>query len=396
MYQPTKAPYIRPGVVIHEKAAPVDELMGKFALTLRDRGFAVVGCLQQDGHLFDLGSLQPVGSAADAPAWAAKAFRGAMRDDADLVVVGSFSAAAAAAREMRVTIDGGISPGMPMLSAIPGADIQQGLDFAGQKGSMISPNMKALWQWWGPEWLYRDLVLGVANDEVRDIVCGPRWLMVQGPAGVGLAYLPRSSKEFLPRLPQYKRMSLRQLAQLAPSWDPLEMAVGMAAVNAHYNRSDLDGAMGNGAEAFGDESGRVVVIGAFPGLADALSNPQVIETEPRPGEFPTVAMDTLLPGCAAAVVASSTLVNRSLPRILRLAHGSRLALVGPVTPLTPRLYHYGVEVLGGLVIRDAAGLANAIRAGAMPREFNRFGHYVHIRHERPDAVQPCRFRAIAG
>lgn len=95
----------------------------------------------------------------------------------------------------------------------------------------------------------------------------------------------------------------------------------------------------------------------------------MIEASPRPGEFPTGAMDLLLPGCAAAVVASSTLINRSAPRILRLAHGSRLALVGPVTPLSPRLYHYGAEILGGLVVHDAAGLAGAVRAGAMPREF---------------------------
>ena len=396
MYTPTKAPYIRPGVVIHEQMAPVDELLAKFALTLRDRGFNVAGCVQRDGGLFDLAAAQAAPADATAGPWAARCLRAAMRDDADLVVIGNFPAFIAAAREMKASIDGGIAPGMPIMTAIPGGDIQQWLDFAGQKGPMISPNMKALWQWWGSDWLYRDLTLGVAHDEVRQIVCGPRWLMVQGPAGVGLAYLPRSAKEFIARIPHYKRMSLRQLAELAPSWDPVEMAVGVAAINAHYNRSDLDGAMGNGADVFGAESGRVVVVGAFPGLSEVLTNPQVIETEPRPGEFPTVAMDTLLPGCAAAVVASSTMINRSLPRILRLAHGARVGLVGPVTPLTPRLYHYGVEVLGGLVFHDPAGLANAIRAGAMPREFHRFGRYLHIRHDRTGAVPKCRFRAIAG
>jgi hypothetical protein len=252
--------------------------------------------------------------------------------------------------------------------------------------------MKALWQWWGPERLYRDLALGVAADEVRQIVCGPRWLMVQGPAGAGLAYLPRASKELTSRLPSFRKQSLRQLAELSASWDPLEMAVGIAAINAHYNRFDLEAEIGNGADCFGAEAGRVVVVGAFPGLSEVLNKPQVIETEPRPGEYPTVAMDTLLPGCAAAVVASSTIINRTLPRILRLAHGARLALVGPATPLSPRLYHYGIEVLGGLVIRDAKGLAEAIRAGAMPREFTRFGNYMHIRHDREIAAK-CKYRA---
>lgn len=397
MFEPTKAPFIRPGVVIHEPSAPVDRLLAKFALILRERGFSVAGCVDGDQGLLDLASAQPLPADADAMKVAARAFRAAMRDDADLIVVSKFPAFAAATREMLASVGSGVSGGgMPVLTGIPGAEVQQWLDFAGQGGSMISPNMKALWQWWGPERLYRDLALGVANDEVRQIVCGPRWLMVQGPAGAGLAYLPRSGKDLVPQLQRLKRCSLRQLAELSGSWDPLEMAVGMAAINAHYNRFDLDGKPGNGADAFGREAGRVVVIGAFPGLADVLPNPQVIEVEPRPGEYPSVAMDTLLPGCAAAVVASSTIVNRTLPRILRLAHGSRMAMVGPVTPLTPRLYHYGVEILGGLVIRDPEGLANAIRAGAMPREFPRFGQYLHIRHDRADETAHCRFRALPG
>ncbi|MBC7906714.1 MAG: DUF2478 domain-containing protein [Rhodospirillaceae bacterium] len=385
MFEPTKAPWINPGVVIHEPTIPVDDLLAKFALTLRDRGFNVGGSVQFESlQCLDIASGKM--SAADRMDHAARSLRRAMRDDADLVVISRFSAFEAAAKEMLATIEEGVSQGMPVVTSISGGDLQQWLNFAGQRGTIMAPNMRALWQWWGPERLYSDLALGVANDEVRDIVCGPRWLMVQGPAGAGLAYLPRSAKELLPRLPQLKRKSLRQLAQLSQSWDPLEMALGIAAINAHYNRFDLDGHMGNGAEVFGHEAGRVVVIGAFPGLADVLTNPQVIETEPRPGEYPTIAMDTLLPGCAAAVVASSAIINRTLPRILRLAHGSRVAVVGPATPLTPRLYHYGIEVVGGLVINDPIGLAAAISAGAMPREFVRFGQYRHIRSERPVAL----------
>lgn len=380
MFQPTKAPFIRPGVVIHEPEALVGDLLGRFAQSLRERGFAVSGCVRQGGRLLDLGSGILI-DAETAP-HAARAFRAAMRDDSDLVVIDDFAACAAAAHQMRATIEPGQGLALPVLSAIPGDRVQQWLDFAGQAGTMLPPKTKALWQWWGPERLYRDLTLGVPDDEVRQVVVGPRWLMVQGPAGAGLAYLPRSSKELAARLPSLRKQSLRQLAELSASWDPLEMAVGIAAINAQYNRFDLDADIGNGADVFACETGRVVVIGAFPGLTEVLRQPQVIETEPRPGEYPTVAMDTLLPGCAAAVVASSTIINRSLPRILRLAQGARVAMVGPATPLTPRLYGYGLEVLGGLVVRDAKGLAEAIRAGAMPREFTRFGSYKHLRRHR--------------
>ncbi|HVI50179.1 MAG TPA: DUF364 domain-containing protein, partial [Candidatus Sulfotelmatobacter sp.] len=140
---------------------------------------------------------------------------------------------------------------------------------------------------------------------------------------------------------------------------------------------------------------RVVAVGAFPGLSATLPNCAVIETDPRPGEYPTVAMDSLLPGCAAAVVNSSTIINRNLPRILRAAQGSRVALVGPSTPMTPRLHHYGLEILGGLVVSDPKGLAAMVRNGGQPREFGQFGQYLHLRQQ--DTVhKPCRFRASEG
>jgi uncharacterized protein (DUF4213/DUF364 family) len=92
-------------------------------------------------------------------------------------------------------------------------------------------------------------------------------------------------------------------------------------------------------------------------------------------------MESLLPGCGGAIVNSSALVNRSLPRILRLARNRAVALIGPSTPLTPRLHGYGLAVLGGFVVRDADGLAAAVRAGAPPKDFVPFGRYIHIKEE---------------
>jgi uncharacterized protein (DUF4213/DUF364 family) len=120
----------------------------------------------------------------------------------------------------------------------------------------------------------------------------------------------------------------------------------------------------------------------------------VIEADPRPGEFPMSAMDPLLSGCSAAVVNASALVNRSLPRVLRLACNRPAALIGPATPMTPRLHDYGLEVLGGLVVTDTHGLATAIRAGAAAREFSRFGRLMHISRgcaDRETQLTPERF-----
>lgn len=410
MMEPAKAPWIRPGVVTHEPSMPVDDLLAEFALNIRARGFAVQGYVQRNNlgseelgggcasriELLDLGSGDIVSVDRDLDAqdptsmtMAASSLRAAMRDDADLVVISRFSAFEKAAKGLMAAVEESVQQGMPVLTSIAGRCLHKWHGFVGQGGAIITPDMKSLWQWWGADRLYQDLALGVPDEDVRRIVCGPRWLMIEGQSGAGLAYLPRGAKEFLLQLPKLRRLSLRQLADMVHSWEPLEMAVGIAAINAHYNRFDLDGLQGNGAQCFQEEKGRVVVIGAFPGLAATLPNAQVIETEPRPGEFPIIAMDSLVPGCAAAVVASSTLINRNLPRILRLAQGARTALVGPGTPLTPRLYDYGINILGGLVVRDPAGLAAAIQAGALPREFGRFGRYVHIRRDSAPTSARC-------
>jgi hypothetical protein len=396
--EPIKAPWIRPGVVVHEPMALVDGLLAEFALSLKDRGFNISGFVQRNNsggeepgtgcaaliEFYDLASGNTfvvdrdlaTGSTVTA---AARHLRKAMRDDADLVVISRLSAFEAAAKSLRSTLGDGLSQGMPVLSSIAGRCVGKWPEVMSRDSAMIGADLTSLWRWWGPERLYRDLSLVVAEDDVLQIACGPRWIMVEGPNGAGLAYLPRSPRALIPQLPRLGRMSLRQLAGLSLSWDPVKMALGIAAINAHTNRFDLQGFAGNGTQALSHVAGRMVAVGAFPGLSDILPNCAVIETDPRPGEFPIVAMDTLLPGCSAAVVNSSALINRNLPRILRLAQGGRIALVGPSTPLTPRLFAYGLDILGGLVINDPNGLAAAVRAGATPREFGRFGRYVHIK-----------------
>jgi len=387
--EPVQAPWIRPGVVLHDPAESIDGLLASFALELRRRGFAVCGYVQRNNRgchdkgqgcapridYLDLASASTLSVERHS---ATQALRRALREDADLMVLSHVSAFLDAADNVKAVFGSDATQGMPLLTSIAGQCIHKWHRLARHEGAMIAPDLKALWAWWGPERLYHDLALGVAEDEVRRIACGPRWIMVEGPHGAGLAWLPRHPRALLPRLPRLQRQSLRSLAQLSRSWDGVEMALGIAAINAHYNRFDLAGRPGNGVRGLRALNGRVVVIGAFPGVEGMLPQCSVIEADPRPGEFPPAAMDTLLPGCAAAVVNSSSLINRSLPRILRLAHPAPVALIGPATPLSPRLYDYGLSLLGGLVVSDADGLATAIRAGALPREFSRFGRFVHL------------------
>jgi len=389
VFEPVQAPWIRPGVVVHDSEASIDGLLAEFALTLRGRGFNVVGFVQSNNRgcsgtgegcapridYFDLATSRTIPVRRDA---AESHLRRAMREDADLLVISRFSACVEATREAKAMIGADAGQGMPMLTSIAGGCIHKFHSYARHDGAMLSPDLKSLWNWWGPDRLYRDLVLGVAEDETRRIVCGNRWILVEGPHGTGLSYLPKHPRELFPKLAALARKGLHELARLALSWNPVESALGLAAINAHYNRYDLDARAGNGVRSLRSVDGRVVVIGAFPGIDDILPGAAVIETAPRPGEYPPHAMETLLPSCGGAVVNSSSLVNRNLSRILKLTRGRPLALIGPSTPMTPRLRDYGVSVMSGLIVHDPDGLAAAVRAGALPREFGQFGRFVHL------------------
>jgi uncharacterized protein (DUF4213/DUF364 family) len=382
---------IRPGVVVHQSGAAVDRLLVRFAKVLADRGFRVMGYVQRSGRTcsgngdgcgkwieyldLDRNVILPP-DLADPQECLSRA----VDENADLLILSRF-AGCLETECIRTDKRQDLRDGLPVLTTISGRCIDKWFDYARQSGAMLTPDMTSLWAWWGPEKLYRDLALGVAETEVRRIACGSRWVMVVGDKGSGIAYLPRSPRELTARMPSYARRSLRELAELARSWNPVETALGVAAINAHYNRYDLAGHAGNGAKRFRRFSGRTVVIGAFPGIGDILPNPTVIETDPRPGEYPTVAMDILLPGCSAAVVNASVLVNRNLPHILRLTQGRPLALIGTGTPMSKRLFSYGISILGGFVVSDPAGLARAVCAGAGPRDFGRYGKYLHFIRE---------------
>jgi len=153
MFEPAKAPWIRPGVVVHEAAMPVDDLLASFAREVRGRGFSVAGYVQdrQGAELIDLatGETMPMADTTETSA-AASRMRKAMRDDADLVVISHFSAMEQAAKGLRAAVDEGVSQGMPVLTSISGGAIQSWLEFAGQDGTIMPPSLNAILLWGFP------------------------------------------------------------------------------------------------------------------------------------------------------------------------------------------------------------------------------------------------------
>lgn len=396
-FRQAATPRIRPGVVVHDPTVSVEALLENFATTLKERGFNVTGFIQhREVSVFGSGCIGKIsyldlqsGLRVDADRKAAlHLLQRATQDNADLLIISRFSACVDATESLHLQPASDGQPGLPILTSIAGHCIHKWHSYIRQDGTMLSPAPVSLWDWWGPEHLYGDLALGVADGPVRRVVWGTRWIMVEGEDGVGLAPLPRRPNDLCLRLRNPEKRSLRELAALSTSWDPLETALGIAAVNAHYNRRGLSGLPGNGIRTFRHIANQTVVVGAFPGVSQILPGCRIIEADPRPGEYPTPALESLFHDCYGAIVNASALIQRTLPRLLCLAQRRPLALIGPATPLTPRLHAYGVNLLGGFIVTDADGLAAALRAGASARQFTgSFGRHVSIGHF-PSADHP--------
>lgn len=225
------------------------------------------------------------------------------------------------------------------------------------------------------------LTQGVAG-VAEQVIVGLNWTLVVGPRGAGLSHTPARGTEGCRSLPHPGTYAGRTLAELAALWgapNVFEHAIAVAAVNAHWNRYDLEGESVNGLDLIENHGEHTVMIGRFPGIAERAPGIAVVEREPRAGEFPETALPDLLARAKFVAVTASAIVNGSMAGILAMCKGAKVLVVGPSTPLAPSLYDHGVDILSGYVAQDVEGVARAIVEGASVAAIRPFGRYVTIR-----------------
>ncbi|MDR2501327.1 MAG: DUF364 domain-containing protein [Treponema sp.] len=246
--------------------------------------------------------------------------------------------------------------------------------------------------------LYDALLAEIPPDaRVDEIICGARWIMARSGEGVGICGAMADTWRH-PQLPRKSiGMPLRELAACIKSWDFIEAGIGLAALNAYYNAGDRLRGQGlaiSTAQFAEDRTAdpfialqrevqdkNVTVIGHFPYIDQLLApvcNLAVVEKfYPQEGDYPESAADYLLPGCDFAFISSYTLVEKSLPRMLRLAAGAHTVLVGPATPAAPVLRRFGADDFGGFVIKDLQAARDACLG--ITRNIRAAGHKFNLR-----------------
>ena len=122
---------------------------------------------------------------------------------------------------------------------------------------------------------------------------------------------------------------------------------------------------------------RVVVVGHFPfveKLRSRLSQVDVLELRPRPGDMPASDAAQILPQADVVAITATTLTNGTLEGLLALCRKDALKiLLGPTTPLSPVLFEAGIQLLSGAVPRPSAELYAGITQGATYRQLRKMG-----------------------
>jgi len=246
--------------------------------------------------------------------------------------------------------------------------------------------------------LIQELLQVAPDGIVEQAHIGLHWTAVSARVGgklsCGLASTLHGSHHHgvadVPKAGELTEMSARELAALADSANqPTLCSLGMAALNAlltpgvqetnEMNAEEMIARLGAGK--------RVALVGHFPfieSLKRRVGELKVLELNPRPGDHPAEAAPAVLGQAEVAAITGMTFQNHTLERLLELtAPGAQILILGPSTPLHPRLFDHGIGVLSGAVVMDIPRVMRCVAQGGNFQQIHRSGVRL-VNLARPD------------
>jgi hypothetical protein len=219
---------------------------------------------------------------------------------------------------------------------------------------------------------------GNAGATLIDLRVGHYWSVVQTSTGAGMAStLPSEihlhGSQPIPGAGSLLEKNPIELAVGLHSSSRPEAALGLATANALLGPPDGRLTEHNAESILADRGARkrVAMIGHFPfsnRLRPSCAELWVFERgEGRcDGDLGVEMMEELLPQADVVGVSSTTIINGTLPEILDLIRPDAFVLLlGPSTPLTPRLFDFGIDLLCGTIIVDPDAVLRAVEQGAV-------------------------------
>lgn len=214
--------------------------------------------------------------------------------------------------------------------------------------------------------IYDDLVSGLEDHEVEEVRVGLHGVYVQSrTSGISLRYDGKGQSSIKDSGSLTRKTALN-LSEYLRSWDFAEASIGLAALNSLIEGEGKTMNAFDFADKNISEGNNVAVIGYFPWIERARTEADIWVLERKPGEkvFPDTAVEYILPKCDFVLVTGSSLVNKTLPRILELSQNAFTIVLGPSTPLSPVLFKYGADAIAGARVRNGVKVRRMIEEGS--------------------------------
>ncbi len=204
-----------------------------------------------------------------------------------------------------------------------------------------------------------------ADEKIREILVGLHWISVHS-ANTGIAHVFRGDPGFeLEAAGNLAGNNVLDVATLLKSWKPLEASLGLAALNSLM---DPKGENVNVHEYILRQApGRTVTcVGRFPfypEIVKTAARSYLLELEPREDELPSFAAEEVIPESDLVIITGTSLINKTMQRLLELSRNGTAVVLGPSTPMSEVLFDFGANVIAGVRVTDREKLFLSLSQG---------------------------------
>jgi len=249
------------------------------------------------------------------------------------------------------------------------------------------------------KWAFYDELIRMVpeNAVVTDCAMGKYWLVLKAShGGIGLShFLPQETPSDAPKAEELIGCSLSKVASFVKSWDLRRASIGLsaltAAANALFtaNKDLMATTLEDQSNAFDfflnrAKGKKVAVVGHFAKLEDLqkASTLSILERKPQLGDLPDPASEYILPSQDLVFMTGTTIINKTLPRLIELSTRLETYLVGPSVPMFPLLFKYGFYSLSGTLILDYQRMAKAILNNLSDDIFEHGGQMINFQRDK--------------
>lgn len=203
------------------------------------------------------------------------------------------------------------------------------------------------------------------DETIHDILIGLHWTSVRS-RNTGVSHIFRGDPGFeLEDAGALLGKNVLEVALLLKSWKPLEASLGLAAFNSLMNPKGENVNVHD--YILSKAPGKTVTcVGRFPFYPEIVktsARSYLLELEPREDELPSFAAEEVVPESDLVIITGTSLINKTMQRLLELSRNGIAVVLGPSTPMSEVLFDFGASVIAGIRVTDRQRLFLSLAQG---------------------------------